>query len=389
MDALNHDDLRNLLDTTGKWCVSIYMPTVRVGAEVQQNPIRYKNMLRQAEDQLARLEMRKPDIDRLLRPAYALLDDPEVWRNASDGMAIFAHPDRTTYYRLPFHFEELVVAKDRFYIKPLLPLLSDDGRFYVLALSQNQVRLLEGTRQSVAEIPLEGVPESLAEALWPDDPERQLQSRVLGRGAGAQSGASGAIFHGHGVGSDAEAKQDLLRYFHKLDHGLNNLLADKQILLVLAGVDYLLPIYREANTYPHLAEKGITGNPETLSARELHDRAWAIVGPEFAQAREEEAERYRALAGRDDEQADGSLVEIVRAAHQGRVATLFVPLGVRKWGVFRSHSYKVHVHPDMQPGDQDLIDLAAVQTVLNGGAVYAVDEDEVPGDGTVAAIYRY
>jgi len=42
-----------------------------------------------------------------------------------------------------------VVVSDRFHLKPLLPLLTGDGRFYILALSQNQVRLLQGTRYSV------------------------------------------------------------------------------------------------------------------------------------------------------------------------------------------------------------------------------------------------
>lgn len=32
--------------------------------------------------------------------------------------------------------------------------------------------------------------------------------------------------------------------------------------LVLAGVEYLLPIYRRANTYPYLLDGGVTGNPE-------------------------------------------------------------------------------------------------------------------------------
>jgi hypothetical protein len=69
----------------------------------------------------------------------------------------------------------LVVVADRFHVKPLLPLLTSDGTFHVLAISQNQLRLLEGTRHAVDEIDLENVPETLSE-IFPDGfPAKQLQ----------------------------------------------------------------------------------------------------------------------------------------------------------------------------------------------------------------------
>ena len=37
----------------------------------------------------------------------------------------------------------------------------------------------------------------------------------------------------------------------------------------------------------------------------------------------------------------------------------------------------------------DLFDLAAVQTLSNGGTVYAVEPGEMPGGGEVAAVYRF
>ena len=40
-----------------------------------------------------------------------------------------------------------------------------------------------------------------------------------------------------------------------------------------------------------------------------------------------------------------------------------------------------------EPGDRDLLDLAATQTLLMGGTVFVVDD--VPGGGEVAAVVRY
>jgi len=87
-----------------------------------------------------------------------------------------------------------------------------------------------------------------------------------------------AKFHGQGVGID-EAKEDILRYFQHIDRGLHALLKDETAPLMLAGVEYLFPLYQEANTYPHLLEQGITGNPDKLKAETLREKAWDIVEP--------------------------------------------------------------------------------------------------------------
>ena len=70
------------------------------------------------------------------------------------------------------------------------------------------------------------------------------------------------------------------------------------------------------------------------------------------------------------------------------MAAVFIPAGRRIWGVFRE-SGKVHVHPEMQPDDQDLLDLAAVMTYANGGEVYVVEDGAVPGGGDLAALFRF
>jgi len=369
-------------------CVSIYMPTHRVGAGIQQDPIRLKNLLGEAEEALTLSGLRTPEAQELLEPAEKLLQDGLFWQRQSDGLALFLSPEAFRSYCLPFDFDELVVVTDRFHVKPLLPLLSGGGQFYVLALSQNEVRLLQGTRYSVSEVDLEGMPESLAEALRYEDPEKRLQFHTSTRTPGGK-GERPAIFHGHGVASADDPKDYILRYFHRVDEGLRDLLHDETAPLVLAGVDYLFPIYREANTYPHLVDEGIEGNPEELSAEELHEQAWAIVQPLFLAAQKEAAAQYRQLAGAGGEQASNKLKEVVPAAYHGRVETLFVAVGLQQWGTFDPATNTVQLHQEVKPGDEDLLDFAAVHTLLNGGTVYAVELEKVPDETPLAAVFRY
>jgi hypothetical protein len=368
------------------------MPTHRAGAETQQNPIRLKNLLGQAEERLLASDrdrggrgLRTPEVQARLEPASELVEDGQFWQHQSDGLAIFISAEIAEHYRLPFDFEELVVVADRFHMKPLLRLLSGDGHFFILALSQDQVRLLQGSRYSVGAVELESAPSNLAEALRFDDPERRLQFHTASGPTGGKGGRP-AMFYGQGAPSQDE-KGDILRYFQKLDAGLQEFLSGEQAPLVLAGVDYLLPLYREANTYPHLVEKGIEGNPENLSAKELHQRAWAIVQPRFLGEREVAAERYRQLAGTD--QATDDLNEIVPAAYHGRVETLFVALDLQQWGTFDPAANEVRLRQEREPGAGDLLDFAAVQALLHGASVYVVEPDQMPAGASLAAVFRY
>lgn len=395
MNILNEDELRMLAEECERGCVSIYLPTHRAGKEAEGDSISLKNLLDEAEERLIARGLGPPEVQDLLEPARTLVVDDLFWQHQSDGLALFISPGFLRYYRLPLPFEELVVVGDRFHLKPLLSLFSADGRFYILALSQDEVRLLQGSRYSVGEINLEEAPSRLAEALKWDEMERQTQfhtTTATPQGRSAPRGARGgrpAVFHGHGVESGADHKEHVLRYFQRVDEGVREILGGERAPLVLAAVDYLHPIYEQANDYPRLLEEGIVGNPENLSAGELHERAWAIVEPIFARDREEAAEGYRQLAGEGSDRASGSVEEIVPAAAFGRVDTLFVALGVHVWGAFDPDENAVAVHEEAEPGDADLLDLAAVHTLLNSGTTYAVDADQVPGESPAAALFRY
>jgi hypothetical protein len=177
-------ELKKLIEEPEGLCVSIFLHTHRAGAQTQQDPIRLKNLLREAEGRLLAKGLRASEADELLTPARELLDDSVFWQHQSDGLAIFLSPGVFRYYRLPLNFEDLVVVADLYHLKPLLPLLTGDGQFYVLALSQNEVKLLQGTRHSVSEVELEDAPESLADTLRYDDQEKQLQSHTGTAGGG-------------------------------------------------------------------------------------------------------------------------------------------------------------------------------------------------------------
>jgi hypothetical protein len=387
MDLLTSDDLTTLLETRPGWHISMFMPMVQRGAATQQNPIRCKTLLRQVEEQLLASGLRNQEAQDLLHPVQQLLPNRDFWQRQSHGLALFIAPQIFRAYRVPLALDELVVVSYRFHIKPLLPLLSGDGHFFVLALSQKAVRLLRGTRFNIEEVELQGIPQGVATALQYDDIEKKDHHYPgsQGRPAGGVSPLAG---HGVGVADATHEPHDaILRYCQQVDTGLRTILRNEHAPLVLAGVEYLWPIYQRANTYPYLLQEGITGNPEGLRPEELQERAWAIVQPHFQQAQESAAAQYRHLVGTG--RATSDIPAIIMAAYEGRIGTLFVPVGVQQWGMFDRESRTVQVHQAAEAGDEDLLDVAAMYTLLRRGTVHAVTPDELPDRSLAAALLRY
>ena len=382
MAILSRDELRKLMDRPGGIGISIYMPTHRTG-DLKQDPIRLKNLLREGERQLIDNGLCAREARQLLEPVERLLADDFFWRHQSEGLAIFSSPAMFRHFRLPYSFQELVVVAERFHIKSLLSLLSGDGLFYVLALSQNAVRLLQCSRYSVRTITPEGIPGSLAEVLKYDESERQLQFHT---GTGTGPGKRAAIFHGQGVGTD-DVKDNILRYFQQIDRGLYEILREERAPLVTAGVDYLHSIYRQANSYSHLLQEGIQGNVDEMSAEELQKQALSFVQPYFERGQLDALKRYNEIVGTG--LAADDVEQVVLAAYDGRVETLFVALGVQQWGTLDVEQRKVNLYENAEPGTQDLLDLAAFHTLMQGGTVYTLEPEKVPSRTHAAAIFRY
>ena len=384
MNILSKGDLKVLLGKRDGACVSvsIYMATQKAGSGVQQNPIRLKNLLRDAEERLVNHGLRRPEAKRLLAPATRLPKDDLFWRQQSEGLAIFISQEVFQPYHVPLDFKESVVVADRFHIKPLLPIFSGDGSFYILALSQNKIRLLQCSHYAAREIDLAGiVPLNLAETVSHHETQRQ-ESHHMGR---PEPGKEGTVFHGQNIGD--EAKNNILRYFQQVNRGVHHqILKEENAPLILAGVNYLHPIYKTANTYPHLFDKGINGNPEDLSSEELHKQAWGIIQPFFEESHLEAVAEYKQLAGSG--YTSNNIREIVPGAYQGGIKLLFVALGIQEWGTFDLNSNTVDLHEKAQPCDDDLLDFAAAHTIIHRGTVYAVKPEDVPGGLSLAAVFH-
>lgn len=386
MNLISQKEIQSLIQRTGGPCVSLFTPTVRAG-DTQQNPIRLKNLIRKAEERLTELGTRDVEAAGLLEPVRRLLDDQDFWEHQREGLAVFAAKGFFETFRLPVAFRELAVVENRFHLKPLFPLLNGDGHFYILCLSRKHIRLLSCRRHSAQEVDLGDIPTSFKEAMG-DLTRRYTQFQAA---TSSKTVSRSPIFHGHGTGED-DFKAELVKYFQIVDDGLARLEVDidRDAPFVLAGVEYLLPRFKELTTLSHVLDEGLTGNADDLSPQELHDKAWEIVEPYFLEDQRRAAERFGDLKGKG--RATHQIEEILPAAHDGRIDTLFTARGVRVWGKYDPERREVSFQEEQNAqrnGSEDLLDRAAIQTFLNGGRVFAVEQKDVPEGHAAAAIFRY
>ncbi len=382
MDTCGIEELTSLIAAKSNFCISIFFPTCRGGSDLKQNQVRFKKLIQKAKVLLIEKGWKKEQAEKFLRPLKSLLTKELPWKHPSEGVALFLNQDLFLFYRLPLHFQEQVMVDERFLIRPLLPLL-DNRRFYVLAISENKLRFLKGSLLGIEELQVKTVPPNLQYAMRFDDPERQLQYHSqTPRIPGARAAA---IFHGQGVGIDDE-KDDLQEYCRQVDRGLHWLLKNENAPLVVATVEALFSTYSKMNTYPHLMQEAIWGNPELLTNDELKDRAWSIVSSHFEKQTKELLKSYTDLAGTN--LVTNNVEEILSAARQGRVQHLLVNSDQPWWGRYFPETGKVESQEQPQPTATEIVNLILLEALETRSKIHEVRPPS-PEYPSLLAIYRY
>jgi len=362
--------------------ITILIPTDRIG-DGQAAKIRFKNQLDEAmqlltEGVVPEHPMTKVEALKYLALPYALLDNDDFWIHQSDGLAAFIGPDKFDYYSLPIDFQATTYINNHFYLFPTLEAITGKKRFFLLALSQNEVRFFEGNKYSITPVIINDlVPANLEATQVGEVYPSELQAH--------SGGGNQAIYHGHGGNSDKKLNQ-LENYFRQVDKGLMEMLHDEQAPLVIAAVDYLVPIYKNISNYAAIVDASIDGNPENDDPVLLHEKAWPLIQSIVDKQVDEEKGTFKEALNKG--RASEQLTEIIPAAKNGKVDTLFISKDAQPlWGTHQVSTNSIALHTAQQKESSCLINAAALDVFLQGGKV--VLEEDFPATDMAQAIYRY
>ena len=382
MKTLTKEALADLLKPAEAPCVSLYQPTHRTKPDSLENPIRYKNLLKEVEDSL-KAKHGDREVAGLLKQFHTLAEDRNFWQHQRGGLAVFAAGERFEVFSLERAVKELVVVADSFHLKPLLRMVQSADRYQVLCLDRGRAMMYEGNRDELHPLDLGDMPATLEEALGSQLTEEQL--RVGSYGTGAQGSA---MYHGQG-GKKDEVDIDAERFFRVIDREvLERFSKPSGLPLILAALPEHHAEFRRGSHNSQLQAEGVMKNPQALSGDQLREAVWEVVEPKYHERLAQMTNDYNTAASR--ERGSANLHEVAKAVVAARVGILLIEADREIPGRFDPATGDVELARSIaDPEIDDLIDDLAEAVLRSDGEVVVVPADKMPTKTGVAAIYRY
>lgn len=380
---LEEKDIAFLTQAGSSLKLSMYFPFDKTWREPLMEKVLLKDLRRTAAYALQNRGALSGGIEAILAPVDSLLADTQTFRYEGEGLALFSDGEKTLAVLLPKAPAPSAEIDFRFRLDGVLTQVFARDRFYLLSLSQHAVKLWDCDGVSLHPISLEGLETDIRKT--PHFQEAEYQAVVH---SGNASGHGQSSSHaGIGVADGRKLKKEIEVFFRAIDHGIQSRILAKKQPMVLAGVGFLLPIYRAVNTYAGLLAADLPGNSEALGTPEdLHQRAYALLQAAEIQERNqalgtfiENLTRARSCAGYTD---------LVPCAAQGRLSHLFVARGVLQWGDFEQATGRTVLFDTYRDGAVDLGNVACVGAIRTHAKAYAVPAGEMPAGSQIAGLYR-
>jgi hypothetical protein len=369
-----------LLAETAPPCISIYQPTHRHHPDNQQDPIRYRNLLKQVEASLERAYPTR-DIAVTMAALHALSHDSVFWQHRSESLAVLAHGERVEWFDILRPVKELVVVADTFHIKPLLRVLQSADQFHILCINRQEAWLYQGSRDAIEPIAMPMVPTTIEAALGTElsEPHHGLVSHGK---------ASGHATH-HGQGSRKEELEiDAERFFRAIDRAVaEHHSRPTGLPLLLVALPEHRAVFRAVSHNPALLADGLDINPSALECDDLRQRAWKVIEPSYLARLAALTDTFQHARARGEGADD--LADVAAAAVAGRVAALLVEADREIPGRVDPQTGRIALGELADPTVDDLLDDIAEHVIRRKGTVVVVPAARMPTTTGVAATYRY
>jgi Bacterial archaeo-eukaryotic release factor family 3 len=374
-------DLKPLLASQGP-CLSLFMPLNTTGPNqsAKANELGWREVIRRIEPKVQQYGSTGRELLETVSDWYAVSQRSEP---QGKSIAVFRSPDVFTMSWVEEQVRPRAILGPHFYVRPLLPELTRDKSFYILALSQKNVRLLRCTSRTSEEVDFPvGIATSFDTYINTAKPDHVLNNRGS---PGPSAGSSKGVMFS--TSSDREDKDEYLGHFYRqIDRGVNEVLRGKAERVFLAGVEYEIALYRSVNRYPRLADESVEGAPNSLKSGEMHARAIDAILRSYEKKIDEALGEYNHKVGSG---ASNRLKDVVTAAHEGRILTLLISDLLETTGKFDEPTHTVKGRESGTTEDEDLVNDAAAQTILHAGHIYVVPNSKMPNGAPLAAIYRF
>ncbi|MEJ7768374.1 MAG: hypothetical protein WKF89_11230 [Chitinophagaceae bacterium] len=385
---LSREIFTELANYSADCCVTIYLGSHKGGVEGNENydSIKFKNHLQEAARRLAEKGHDEVFVKQLLEPGYDQVGNNDFWKVQTPGLAIFIARGYFKFIKMPVvPIEELLVIEPTFYVTPLVTIMTSKEYFYLLVLSKQCAKLFMADAWGMERVAVD-LPQSI-EAVNKISGMDATTFRSGSNSPRAPRFSQEGSYHGTG-GRNPDGKDNLLVYFEAVDDILwEQVLNKENVPLLLAAVEYEIPIYRKACDYHNIWPQALTGNREYQKTAELYQEAKEMMKPYFEQKVTKALQLY--LNNSANGKTSSIAADVIPATYYSQVSHLFVTRGEHIWGTFDETANELNFHDTPNEGGKDLVDNAVVKTLSNGGEVFLLEREKMPADTQIAAVMRF
>jgi hypothetical protein len=381
-------EFKALAQIKGETCVSLYLPTSRLGKDAGTNRTAFKDIAREALSQLKeggadknKITVFEERFDRLAGTEHDVQDQDKIrklqrakpdpiesfWHYQANGLAVLATAGMMRTFRLPNSPKPLAEVADRFHLTPLIRAMTSPHDIFVLALAEESVRLVHAfanfppQRLQVPDLPANAEEATRRPSFHVRAPRRRLQN--------------------------LEGEKVLLhQYVRKVEHAVQGALAGQNAPLVLAGEEPLASMFRSVNTYPKLADEMIEGNPDQITDGELEDAAIPILDRLYSRELKAVIALYDELKPR---RATTDVSYAAHAATAGAIEQLLVDLDAVVPGLVSDIDGSVTYSASDDAETYSVVDEVARRALYTGARVLGARQEEMPDRAPLTAILRY
>lgn len=386
MQHLTKSTIKELMKINAPVCLSLYMPTHRAFPQRNENPILFKNLLRQLKEQL---ELKRPDADHdsLMQPFKLLQDDEQFWQHQQSSLAIFAGAGFFKVYTLAQPVAAGTAVCNHPHLTPLIRITQAAGNYQVLCLTRDNIRLFEGNRDTLNEITLHAaVPATKEQALGDQLTPADQTGFTQGFSSAGERGHASA-HESAGAGKQEEIDIDRQRYFRAVDKAITEHYSRPSALpLILVALPENQAFFRAVSHNPYLQDKGVTVDLSNLDTEHLRQQCWQLMSALYSEKMDSILQHYQ--QSHSQGLASNEFTEIEQAAETGRIATLLVEDD-------RLNITQINQQPPADKasfataGHAEALEELALTVMQNGGDVFIVPPQRIPGQTRAAAVYRF
>lgn len=364
---MQRKEIERLQQIQGFPALTITLPTYRTAPEVQQNSIRLKNLITQAQTVLD--EQNGNGKGHALMTRLTEVVDGLKTTDFQEGLAIFVHEKFAGAYPVAMPLPERVVIDDTFVTRDLVRARLQGVRYWVVALSEH-TRLFEGSNDRLKERDEGGFP-----VIYEDRSE--------------DPSVPGALEPGHENLVDEEHRQ----FYRRVDDALTQVLQEEDLPVVLLGVTRNLAFFQEVTANGKMIAGTAEGNYDHASWNDISSVAWQALQPHLAQQQEIVLQQW------DDAVSAKLFVTGVEkaweAAFDGRGNLLLVEEGYQVAGHMDEDGRTLTLSEEaLQNGNgngtrYDVVNNLIELVWARGGRVRFVPPETLPEDAHVGLTLRY